>query len=81
MNRPSRIDWTGEREKRAQKVRLVVALSFATIIMVTLGALYLSKISQSAAGQPARYSEIIGGALMYDVAESKESRRAESRST
>jgi len=81
MNRPSRIDWTGERERKARRIRLVFVLCLSTVIMVALVAFYLSKISQSAVGQPARYSETVGGAQMYDVAANKESRREEDSPT
>jgi len=61
------------------KVRLVLALCLATIVMVGFGATYLNKISQAAAGQPVGNSETIGGAQMYDIVANKGSRRTESR--
>lgn len=39
MARGSRIDWTGERERNARRIRLVFAFCLAAVIMVGFGAL------------------------------------------
>lgn len=79
MHRHSRIDWTGERELKAKRIRMVFVLSLATVFLMILGALYLSRISRPVDGQPARYSQIIGGAQMYEIAANRASRREEYR--
>lgn len=79
MHRPSRIDWTGARERKAKRIRLIFVLCLTTVIMVALAAFYLNKISLAAAGQPARYSGYFGGAQMHEVAANEESQNEESQ--